>query len=293
MNKKLDYSGAWAIHDPMMEQLVTDTLQNLSNKIFNFEDTNLFLENYFKWIQSSNKNNFSGLENFKVKSYSNGTTESFDKFYLKNNTRRFRCFPGEYLYHQLAWRNYFPNWKLIDNLDLEPNDALVISLPFSDTGNKHELTDCVMELCSDLKIPVLVDCAFFGICADINFDFSYDCISDITFSLSKTLPVSHFRIGMRLIKVDTDDSLIVSNKANYVNKLGALLGNTLIEKISPDYNWTRWVEQQHIFCDALRIQPSNSVIFGIDKNRFPQYNRGGSTNRLCFAKYLKTGILPN
>jgi hypothetical protein len=291
MSKNLPYGGAWAINDPQMEEFVKSSSLIALENMRDDSVTKVFLDSYVQWIKSTKFNKIQGLDNFPITAYSNGTTEAFDKFYLKNNTRRFRCFPGEYLYHQLAWRNYFPNWKFIENLDIEENDAVVISLPFSDTGNKHDSTEALLALCSKLSVPVLVDCAFFGICANIDFNFNHSCITDITFSLSKSFPVAHYRIGMRCSRVDDDDSLFVSNKANYTNKFGALLGIELM-KFSPDHNWATWSIQQKKFCHELGIEPSNSVIFGIDLFRYPMYNRGNNTNRLCFAKYLKSGTLP-
>lgn len=291
MNKNLPYGGAWAINDPKLEIFVNESLVKSLEDVSKKDITTIFLNKYQEWIASTKFNKFQGVDRFNFSCYSNGTTESFDKFYLKNSSRRFRCFPGEYSYHQLSWRNYFPNWKFIEDLDIETNDAVVLSLPFSDTGNKHQDTEKLLEKCSDLKVPVLIDCAFFGICANIDFDFNYDCITDITFSLSKTFPVAHYRIGMRLSKEDDDDSLFVMNKANYTNRLGAALGINLLT-YGPDYNWETWSIQQRKFCEELGIQPSNSVIFGIDLSRFPMYNRGNRTNRLCFAKYFKDGILP-
>ena len=81
-----------------------------------------FVQAYCQWILSTKVNTIVGLDNFNTKAYSNGTTETFDKFYLKNKDRRIRCFKGEYMYHQVAGRNYFPNWKFIDDEELKEND---------------------------------------------------------------------------------------------------------------------------------------------------------------------------
>jgi hypothetical protein len=48
-------------------------------------------------------NCITGIDSFDQVDYSQGTTESFDHFYIKHPQRRFRCFRGEYLYHQLVW----------------------------------------------------------------------------------------------------------------------------------------------------------------------------------------------
>jgi hypothetical protein len=249
--------------------------------------TDGFCQAYLAWIKTTQENVIRGLDNFPILAYSNGTTEAFDKFYMKNNTRRFRCYKGEYMYHQATWRNCWPNWKFIEDASLDPNDAVVISLPFSNTGNEHPSTQQLLTFCSDLGIPVLVDCAYFGVCSQIMFDFDYDCITDITFSMSKAFPVAYHRIGMRLTRIDDDDPLLVSNKIGYTNRYSAELGKQLLTMQTPDHMVELYRGKQEEFCKHLGIQPSKTVLFGLDtENKYPEYNRGAPVNRLSLHKYL-------
>ena len=196
------------------------------------------------------------------------------------------------MYHGASWKTHFTNWCYLNDQELEPNDAVIISLPFSDTGNMHTDTQSVLDRCSELGVPVLIDCAFIGICANIDFDFDQPCITDIVFSLSKTFPVASLRIGMRLTRVDDDDSLLIYKKTNYTNRLGAAVGSELIGQYGVDYNYQTWADQQLEFCKQLNIVPSNTVIFGLGDQQYQQYNRGNQTNRVCLANYLKLGQLP-
>lgn len=280
-----NFSGSYAIKDNTVISFI-DSI-NYSGILQNIEVTNNFCSNYKDWILSTTLNSITGLDNFNFLVYSNGTSQSFDMFYIKNKDRRFRCFKGEYLYHQLAWRNNWKSWKYIDDEPIHKNDAVVISLPFSDTGNKHFLMDQLLRDCELLKVPVLVDCAYFGICKNINFNFNYDCITDVVFSLSKTFPVANARIGIRFSKVDDDDLMFVYQKMDYTNKLGAHLGNKLIEHFSPDYIHNKYNDKQTMCCNILGITPSNTVIFGIDSSKkYNEYNRGSITNRLGLHKLL-------
>jgi hypothetical protein len=291
--KKLPYGGAMAVESEKHRHLVEKFIMNSATDIYNESVQQEFLQRYYAWIHKSQCNHLIGLENFPILAYCNGTTEAFDKFYLDNSSRRFRCLPGEYMYHMASWRNYF-NWAYVENLDLAANDALVISLPFSDTGNKHPYMDKLLELAHQLKVPVLVDCAFFGICNNIDFDFSHPAITTVTFSLSKMFPVNSLRIGMRLTRVDDDDSLLVVNKTNYTNRLGAAVGLRVLNHVSADYNIHLYKENQLKFCNQLGIVPSDTVIFGLDYSEYyKEYNRGGQSNRLSFARYLESGNLPN
>jgi len=287
--KKLPYGGAEAVVSSQLSRDVEKFAQASihENCIRDLELQDIFLKKYRNWILSSTINHVKGLEQFDIATFSNGTTEAFDKFYLKNRTRRFRCFRGEYMYHMAAWRNYFPDWQYLDSGFLDKNDAVVISYPFSDLGQGHMNTFEVLDTCAKLQIPVLLDCAYFGICGNMTFDFTHPAITDITFSLSKFLPVAHYRIGIRFTRRDDDDSLIVMNKTSYTNRFALAVGSKILDHYDPDYVYNRYRTAQLSLCDQLGIIPSKSVIFGIDyQNRYAEYNRGAHTNRLCLAKYL-------
>lgn len=281
----LDFGSAFAIMDPETLKVLREPLDA---SVINSESIiTEYLNTYEEWIRSTNNNIQVGLDTFKIKAYSNGTTESFDKFYLKNRTRRFRCFKGEYMYHKLAWRDHF-EWAYLEDAPLNKNDAVVVSLPFADTGDKHIGYHDLMRQCDNLDIPVLVDCAYFGVCKNIEFDFAYRCITDLTFSLSKTFPVAYARIGIRFTKEDDDDTLLVYHKINYNNKIGASLGMKFMEKFSPDHIPNKYQSTQISFCNYLDVKASNTVLFGIGDNQWQEYNRGGLLNRLSFHKqYIK------
>lgn len=243
-----------------------------------------YIDTFKRWIKSTSNHSLAGLDSFKHAVYSNGTTEGFEKFYWNNRSRRFRCFKGEYLYHKLAWRG--SDWAYIEDDDLHKNDAVVISLPFADTGCRHKDMDTLLHDCNKLGVPVLLDACYFGISAGIDYNFEHECITDITFSLSKVFPVAHARIGLRFTREDTDDLLFVYHKHSYYNKLGAALGIHLMDNFNSDYIFNKYRNTQIEFCKSLDVCPSDTVIFGIGDSRWNVYNRGTDTNRLGLQNYL-------
>jgi len=283
----MDFGSAFAIQDPATIKLLREPMD--LSCVNNSTIIDEYLYNYDSWIKSTTLNSFVGLEQFKYRCFSNGTTESFDKFYIKHHNRRFRCYKGDYMYHKLAWRNGY-SWGWLDDAPLHKNDAVIISLPFADTGNKHENYHSLMRKCSELEIPVLVDCAYFGACRGIEFDLAYNCITDVTFSLSKTFPVAYARIGIRYTKEDDDDTLFVYHKINYNNKIGAALGIKYLEKFTPDYIPSKYIDKQLEFCYNLGVEPSKTILFGIGGDEWNEYNRGGKTNRLSFHKQFIKGL---
>jgi hypothetical protein len=92
---------------------------------------------------------------------------------------------------------------------------------------------------------------------------------------------------MRLTKVDNDDTLLMLHKIEYTNRIGAALGIKLMEQYSPDYIVNKYKQRQLDLCNSLGVIPSNTVLFGIDNNNnYPEYNRGGQTNRLGLHKHF-------
>jgi histidinol-phosphate/aromatic aminotransferase/cobyric acid decarboxylase-like protein len=281
----MPFGSAFSIADPNVLKLYT---QDVNTAIAISDETvqSKFLNEYQAWIMATKNNCVIGLDEYKYACYSNGTTEAFDKFYAKHSKKRFRFFKGEFVYHRLSCRNNNYDWNYIEDDKLDSNDVVIISLPFSDTGNAHESLHTVLTTCEELKIPVLLDCAYFGICNDITFDLRYKCITDVTFSLSKSLYAAHLRIGMRLTREDDDDPLFVTNKIGYINRTSAYIGRMLLRNFSPDYIYNKYRDRQIKYCNILNVEPSNCVIFGIGDDRWNDYNRERETNRLSLHKYL-------
>lgn len=282
----LPFGGSTAIRDGE----VLDCLRNLSLDVVatldNSKITDEFCKNYVSWISQSTLNSIKGLNLFSEVCYINGTTDGFNHFYAKNKDSRFRCIRGDYMYHHLSWRNNYPGWKFIDDDAIRPNDAVVISWPFSDTGCEHISTREILEECSRLEVPVLIDCIYYTVSSGITIDLNYDCITDVVFGLSKTFPVAHARIGIRLTKVDDDDPLLVVKKINYNNRISARIGLELLKNFTPDYIFNKYREHQKAMCSYLEVTASDTVLFGLGDNKWQIYNRGAKTNRLSFHNYL-------
>ena len=292
--KNLPFGSVSCIQDPALEKEVSNIISKvaLDGCLDDSSIQEQFLNRYYSWIQETSLNTFKGLEKFNIRAFSNGTTESFDKFYLKNKNRRIRYFRGEYMYHIASAHSYFEQSAYIDDEPLGENDVVVFSLPFADTGNEHLNMHEILKKCDELNIPVMIDCCYFGLCKNINFDFLYSCIYGIVFSLSKSFPVQHLRIGMRLTKEDDDDPLLVYNRNKYTNRLAASVGVEILNRYSPDYNQRTYADTQQEFCNELGVTPSNCVFFANSSDKFIEYNRGTANNRLCFSKYLKSKSLP-
>lgn len=282
--RHLPFGNVFSIADPEVVGFISSLR---IEGMFTEDLQEMFLDTYRRWILSSKINTINGLESYPYACYSNGTTESFDKFYGKYNQRRFRFFKGEFAYHKLSCRNYHLDWCYIGEDDIRKEDAVIISLPFSDTGGKHGEMDKVLDCCDILDVPVLIDCTYFGVCGNIEFDLDRKCVTEVTFSLSKGLSAAHLRIGMRLSKLDDDDPLFVNNKIGYINRLSAYIGLKLVNHFGPDFIFNKYRNRQLAYCEILGVTPSDCVMFGIGDDRWREYNRDRDTNRLSFHKFLE------
>lgn len=279
--KNKPYGGAWSIHDATIKAWFYN-----SQRYFPTVDVAQFLQDYYAWIQQGNT--IEGIEDYQCLAYSNGTTEAFDKFYQKHTGKRLRLWRGEYFYHQIQQRELFKDFAWIDQGSIAPGDVVVVSMPFSDTGNVPIDYDHVMQQCVANDVPVLIDMAYVSLTKNCTYDISYSCIETVATSLSKVFPVEHMRIGMRMNRTSTDDTLdaYTNNHTPYVNTVGVDVGHRLIAQYEQNWVYNKWQYSQQEMCRQLDVLASDCVIFGIDThNRWGEYNRGGATNRLCFSRH--------
>jgi len=286
------FGGAFCTHD-------VDLCASRDSIIRNFTEKNnylmecaediksAYLSTYKNWMFSA-FNNITGFEDFSEACFTNGTTQTFDHFYIRYKDKRFRIFKGEYFYHQMMRGLYFQDqFAWLDEDTLRAGDAVVISVPFSETGNVPDSLESILQQCDKLDIPVLLDMAYLNLAVDLEIDLTHPCIKYISSSLSKAFPVDVHRIGIRLQRQKDEDQLYVHNEYNYnyINLLSAYLGLNLMSTYSSDYLFNKYRESQLLFCDKLNVTPSSCVYFGIDyNNQYPEYNRGGTSNRLSFSR---------
>lgn len=277
---------------PIPNRQHIDLLQHLeqegviSRSLFDLELKEKFLNTYFEWIQQSRLNLLEGIQQYKHLSYVHGTSQAFDLFYAEHNTRRFRCFKGEFVYHRLSWRNNF-HFSYLEDDDLAPTDAVVLSVPFSDTGNIHPQACGLMAECEEKGVPVLIDCAYYNIARNIFFNLNFSCIKVVTFSLSKVFyGLDRFRIGLRCVRIFKDDPIDVFNSYDMINKPGAAIGLEFLKCYGPDSNQNNFHEKQLEICSVFNLIPSCCTIFGLSQNDYPEFNRGGQLNRVCISNAL-------
>lgn len=240
-----------------------------------------FLEACDIWIHTSEKFKIMGLHTFPHRLVTHGITEAFSDFYeAYTNLQVMR---GEYTYHRDLGIEVLDDYK-----DIEANSALIISYPFSATGNVHPDWDRIMTLCNEKNVDVFVDCCLFGVAEVPRLDTAHKCITHVAFSFSKTFGTGGMRTGM-LYKRNIDKTqLEKTNSHFYTQMAGMRLHYKLIEKFSPDYMCNKYRDKQVELCKKLEIEPSDTVLFGIsNKDEYDYYERDSYINRICLSYALQ------
>jgi hypothetical protein len=258
----------------------------LSNVITNNTNTaETFVDTFDEWIRGSKLNNIKGLLNYKT--FIAGTSQAFDTFWMRHHDKRFRCFQGEFFYHKANWKK-FHKWEYIDNRDIAWGDAVVISYPFSDYCKEHSEMKNILDRCEKSKVPVLIDCAYYVIAKDLDFDFSnYSCVEDIVFSLSKGFyQANKLRAGIRYSRYFRDDNIDMYNEWEQLNHVGAYLGTKLLNEFPPDYAVNLFKDRLLKYCEEHNLKPADCVSFAFGDIKYNDLNRGTDVNRLCIADQI-------
>ncbi len=281
MDENKKYKGV----EPIPNTDVLGFLQMLNYEDWLSKDSDwiysCYKDTFLQWIQSSNLNTLNGIENFKHKQYSFGTTQTFDLFYLQNKNSRFRSFKGDFFYHT-ACNN---DCEYLDTSPINTNDAVIISVPFSDTGNIPNTLETILCECDVMGVPVLLDMCYYVIGKDININLNHECIDTISFSLSKFSDgLQNFRCGFRLTKDFKDDGIDIINQFYHVPKISCAVGISIMDNYSVDYNWNEFGDSYLSVCEKKNLKPTNTMILGLGGSEYDYLNRGNSTNRVCIAK---------
>ncbi len=289
--KDKPFGGAYSVHDLETCQTRDDAVKEYISNQSHLDDEEIkskFVQTYKQWMFAVHPN-IKGWEDYNELCFTQGTTESFSQFYLRfRENKRLRLAKGEYFYNQMMkglW--YKEKFAWLDEDEIKPNDVVLISVPFSNTGAVPDYLETLLTECDKNNVPVMLDLAYVSLSVNQEVDLTHKCIEYVVSSLSKVFPVELYRIGIRMQRKKFEDQLYVINEKNYnyINVLSAYVGTKLMETYPADYIYNKYRQKQLDMCGQLNVEASPCVYFGIDtKGQFQDYNRGTPTNRLCFSR---------
>tara|TARA_B100000073_G_C23714861_1_gene565576 strand:- start:411 stop:1334 length:924 start_codon:yes stop_codon:yes gene_type:complete len=201
-----------------------------------------YLDKIHEWIHSTKLNKVTGLDRFKCRHMTVGSTHAFDEAYYRYSeiqSRRLRTFRGEYAYHK---RIRTDRVRLDDKegnyLGVEENDWVILSQPFCGNGGEQPHIKTLLDDCLAKGVPVVIDCAWYGTCRDIHIDVTHPAIKEVCFSLTKGIGLGNIRSGARYSNYEDDHLPIAQqNLYNHLPLSCAQVGIWQMDAFSPDNQW--------------------------------------------------------
>lgn len=281
--EKLD-KGARPIVDSEIYDFVKSIASdcwNDSSIIMSISDKEKFKNTYIEQIKNYKYTQLSNIDNFKNCYVTDGVTGAFLDWYSLYGIDNIYVLPGEYPFHE---RN---GCKVVDNVDKIPNDKyLILSMPFSATGNIHEEYDLIVEQCKLRNITLLLDSAYLNISALGNVDISY--AHAVSTSLSKVYSTGTNKIGILLTNESKMSPVAQLDEWHYLNHYSMNIHLKLFDKFELSYIFDKYSSKQDKVNKSLGLRNSNTLLFGISKDtKWQKYSRDGVTNRVCISKILQ------
>lgn len=251
-----------------------------------------FVEGFKNWLKRSELNTVRGIDSFALAVPSLGVTQALDQFHYRIllESRTLRMFRGEYPYNRDVAP--FSEKDYLDDRPLQAGDAVIVSFPFSGSGDKHPFFESMLTEAARLDVPVFLDCAWFGTCAGLEIDLTHPAISEAAFSLTKGLTCGNYRSGIRLSRSvpagRPEDRLLLHNDWKHGIHLNTYIGARLCEEFGPDRQFKKFREAQVAVCDVLGLKPSPCVHIATGEGpEWNEFSRDGAFNRINLRDAIK------
>jgi hypothetical protein len=269
--KFLEYERINPVFSKKIEKLVNDIIDKrfdadfrdigyvMVDNYYKRDLINKFKQDFVDKITSSRLNKLKNLHNFPYRDVCLGCTQFIDNLYLSKGTNNLQILKGEYRYHGRLYPNIVEN--TVGNLSYRKD--LIISMPFV-TGNIHSSMVSILQECLEKNIKVHLDCAWLCAAKNINFDFSHPAIESIGLSLSKGFGLGWNRIGLRLRKQETNDSICIMNNFQMVPTMLICVGNYFLDNLEIDHLWNVHENRYKKICADFDLSPTSSIHVAID-----------------------------
>ena len=288
--KKPFYRGSFGIPDDTINKLLSSIDSRQALKFLRSNQTDKdFINTYDHWLFSNKDFSIKNLDKNTFQPYiSLGTTQSFHDFYQIHHSKTLKIKRGEYPYHKMFFSSVGRKWGWIDDTGLESGDFVILSYPFSGNGDVNQAILETLDLCSKHAVPVLLDCAFWGLSTPLSLCLKqYPCIEMVSFSLSKFFNVGRLRIGLIYSQYKDKASMAILGPYHYINSWSAYIGVQLLSHFSIDYMNKKYRTVQKEICEYLEIFPSETLLFGIGEgDQWRDFEYDGKFNRICLSQVI-------
>lgn len=256
-----------AFIDQIFPQITFDKLMNLSHAELD--------DSWRGWLNLSSFNSVDGLDEFNHSAFSAGTTDAFGEFISRYPDRRVRVSRSDFILTKILSKTYSRNLSYLEEGDVEENDCIIMSFPFSGNGNEYPGWENVFDTADELNVPVFIDGAYFGISSGVEYPLSRKCVRDFAVSLSKNLAGHPLRLGMRFTKDEVDDGITAGLIGSDVyDRLGAFISIELLNKFSHDWLIYRYKQKSIDFCNQNGLTPTKTFTLALGTPEMEEFKRG-------------------
>lgn len=276
-------------HKPIFDANVNDTLMSSLVEVRNLEleswSTDHHIEVFKSWISNSQKRKLIGIQDFENIALCSGTSQAIENFINRNQSRRLRFSNAEFVLAKICCNANSIGWKFLEDGQLESNDAVVLSFPFSGNGGIYPGFGDLIERCTDFQVPVLIDSAYFGICTDLDIDLGAPCITDVTLSLSKPFSTM-LRHGIRFTRMKYDDLIQTNSDLGILARPCVALSSLLMSKFDADYVVNKYLNRYRDICDRQQLMTTPTITLALgDQKKHAEFSRSGYV-RVCVTDEL-------
>jgi len=220
----------------------------------------LFKQQFFNWLTGPSTNKFTGFAAFPFRDISYGCTQFIDDIYQRIGPYGVKVLKGDYTYH---WRlNNDIQYLDIDSIEEYQLSAykaeVIIALPFPTIGDVHPRMNELLDKCHKHNIPVHIDGAWIGSCANITFNFDHPAIKTFCISLSKAGMGSN-RVGIRFSRDIPKGAISIMNEFNMQQQALLKVGIGFMERFPYSYLWDTYEEAYFKICQDFRLDPTNCI----------------------------------
>ena len=223
-----------------------------------------FVSLFLDRLKNIEQNSLIGLETFSYKDLIIGCNHFIDNLIMEYGLKNIQIFEHDYSYYG----------KLLPTIEYSTLDTLtktkplLIAAPFPGHLAMHRQFNDIIAKCEEEKISVFIDAAWFPSAFDITLNISSPCIQQVAFSCSKAYNLGDNRIGLRLRKNKTSDSITHMNDRNMISKASYQIACEYLKNYKYDHLVSLYKKEYFQMCRALKLRPSNIIhaAFSLDWN---------------------------
>ena len=286
MDKTHLQTGARPIFDKPIYDYVREISADCWNEpttIMAFADIELFKNTYKTQLNEYAPAKLLGLDKFAYTSVIDGVTGAFLDWYAQYTIENLAVLKGEYPFHKRNGCTVLEHYT-----DIKKGQTLILSTPFSATGNIHDDYYSIIEHCNNNKIDVLLDCAYLNISGIGDLNIDDPCIKSIATSLSKVFATGMNKIGIKFDREDLQTPVKQLNDWYYLNHFSMNLHMKLMNYFNLSYVYDKYLQRSEEAVSSFNLNRSSTLLFGLSNdNLWSEFSREGLCNRVCISKILQ------